>query len=221
MGDMDESVDWDIAFPDRKAGSFDLRRPVATLTFSDGRRQHIPVEVGQRLKKDQKEAEHPWGPDELAMAVERIELECAWQKAVSLLNRRDYTSREMHDRLVLRGYLEAVAQDTVERAEGRHLVDDTRYAKTFVETKIRAGWGRKKILLELKRRGIELPSGLSWSEASGDESEEQRAFELARRKHVSSGNEYQKLVRFLAGRGYGYELAGRVASQVLEERRAG
>ncbi len=221
MGDMDESVEWDVAFPDRKAGSFDLRRPVATLTFPDGSRQRIPVEVGRSLKKGQKEAEHPWSADELAVAVERFEHECAWQKAVSLLNRRDYTAQEMHDRLVLRGYPEAVAQKTVERAEGHHLVDDRRYAKTFVETKIRAGWGKRKILLELRRRGIELPQGLSWSEASGDESEEERAFELARRKHVSSGNEYQKLVRFLAGRGYGYDIAGRVASQVIEERRAG
>lgn len=215
----DKTFSWTCTLPEKKASSFDRRRPQATLEADGMGTRKIPVEVARALLKEKDSYDSAFvSCDELLEAEGRLEEQCAWSKAAETLNRRDCTVSELEERLSLRGYGRPAIEAALALAQKKHLVDDRRYAKRFTEAKIRQGWGRRKIELELSRRGISLGEGISWSEACGDEDEADRALALARRKHVSSGNEYQKLVRYLAGRGYSFELASRAAKQALAER---
>ena len=216
-----EAFSWSCTMPEKKASSFDRRRPQATLEADGMGKRKIPVEVARALKKAEADRSSGYmSSDELLEAEGQIEEQCAWQKTAETLNRRDCTVSELTERLAERGYGRPAIDSALAIAQKKHLVDDRRYAKRFCEQKIRAGWGRRKIELELARRGVALGEDIGWSEAAGDEDEAERALALARRKHVSSGNEYQKLVRYLAGRGYSFELATRAAKQALAERRS-
>lgn len=219
MADSTEAFSWSCTMPEKKASSFDRRRPAATLHADGMGTKKIPVEVARALKKEEADRSSGFASaDELLEAEGRLEEQCAWQKAAETLNRRDCTVSELTERLSARGYGHPAIEAALAMAEKKHLVDDRRYAKRFTEAKIRQGWGRRKIELELSRRGIALGEDIGWSEASDGEDEAERALALARRKHVSSGNEYQKLVRYLAGRGYSFELASRAAKHALAER---
>lgn len=220
MAEASSASRWNVTLPKKAASSFELRRPLAELALADGSRRQIPVEVAKRLLA-KGDAAKAWSDEELLAELRRMEESLAWEKTAGLLNRRDYTSSELRERLLLRGYSQDAVTSALERARKKRLVDDARFAETFAQAKIRQGWGKKKIVLELRRRGIEPSGARFWEIAEEEGSEEERAFELASRKHVSAGNEYQKLVRYLAGRGYSFETASKAASRALAERGLG
>ena len=43
------------------------------------------------------------------------------------------------------------------------------------------------------------------------------AYSLAQRKHLSGKNDYEKLVRFLATKGYSFSIASSVAKKILDK----
>nr|WP_239471186.1 regulatory protein RecX [Olsenella uli] len=134
-----------------------------------------------------------------------------------LVGRRDYSSRELTERLLRDGYARSVVEEIVARAVEVGIVDDARYGAAFARSKALAGWGRVKIERELSRRGVEPTEVPGWPEEflSADD-ERERALALASRRRLTGKNDYQKLVRFLCGRGFAIPLATSVAREVLE-----
>jgi regulatory protein len=74
--------------------------------------------------------------------------------AVTLLARRDYSTRELRAKLKERGYLEnAIGPVLIDLEESRKL-DDARYGANVVASRSRRALGPARIRSELKRKGV-------------------------------------------------------------------
>jgi len=80
----------------------------------------------------------------------------AFQTALRLLARRDFFAEELRQRLIRRGFDPDDAALAVARCVERGLVDDERLARRFVELRaVARGWGPRRLVAELRRRGVE------------------------------------------------------------------
>ncbi len=76
------------------------------------------------------------------------------RKAMDLLSRRPHFRRELEEKLAQRDYEPSEIEETLERLEARHLVDDERTALDFVRARLaREPIGRRRLRHELERRG--------------------------------------------------------------------
>lgn len=79
-----------------------------------------------------------------------------YNKAIDLLSRRPHFSTELRTKLRQRSYDDTEIEETLVRLEERRFLDDRETARIFVESKLRRGnAGRRKLLAELSRRGIQ------------------------------------------------------------------
>ncbi|MBR2682404.1 MAG: regulatory protein RecX [Atopobiaceae bacterium] len=222
-----DSFVWDVALPERRQGAFGAARPRATLRVSSPQEGDetisLPLGVGKILKAKHDSGEaNPASRGELMFLVRELSARCAATRIELLVNKRDYSQRELDDKLRADGYSSSVREQCLGRAIDCGLVSDQRYAAAFIRTKVSSGWGSQRIERELKRRGIE-PSDVSgWpDEFFSGESEEERAYAVARTRRLAQRNGYEKLVRFLCGRGFGLSTSMRVARRVVDESNAG
>lgn len=220
------SFSWDVELPERGSASLGGRRPLATLAIcseSHGQeRIPIPKAVGRRLVSLlESDGDQPSGRSELLYRVRVISLELARSKAEELLNRRDYSSSELAAKLREAGYHPSVADEVVARFVEVGLLDDRRFAELFARSKAAAGWGRIKIERELTRRGVDATQLEGWPSGYLEEDESETAFALASRRRLSGKNDFQKLVRFLCGRGFPMGVAMDAAKRVLAEAEEG
>ena len=210
-------VDWEVSVPERACGPARSRR--ATLTVGPQgiapERTSLPVAVGRRLRASRADA--PVTRAELAELVGETCRSCARARLADLLGRRDYTTRELAGRLSDEGYAPAVAHEALEWAQSCGLVDDARYGAAFARSKALAGWGRLRVERELARRGVSVEQIDGWPEEFFDAaSERDRALELASRRRLTGRGDYQRIARFLCGRGFPMALASDVAHEVVE-----
>ena len=220
------SFSWDVELPERGSASLGGRRPLATLAIcSESHGQEcipIPKAVGRRLVSLlESDGDQPSGRSELLYRVRVISLELARSKAEELLNRRDYSSSELAAKLREAGYHPSVADEVVARFVEVGLLDDGRFAELFARSKAAAGWGRIKIERELTRRGVDATQLEGWPSGYLEEDESETAFALASRRRLSGKNDFQKLVRFLCGRGFPMGVAMDAAKRVLAEAEEG
>lgn len=220
------SFSWDVELPERGSASLGGRRPLATLAIcseSHGQeRIPIPKAVGRRLVSLlESDGDQPSGRSELLYRVRVISLELARSKAEELLNRRDYSSSELAAKLREAGYHPSVADEVVARFVEVGLLDDRRFAELFARSKAVAGWGRIKIERELARRGVDATQLEGWPSGYLEEDESETAFALASRRRLSGKNDFQKLVRFLCGRGFPMGVAIDAAKRALAEAEEG
>ena len=156
---------------------------------------------------------------ELAYEVKRASLTAGKKRIESLLNRRDYSTKELLNKLRDDGFSSAVSAQLVDDAVASNLVNDARFAEVYVRSKCYAGWGKLRIERELSRKGIDARELPGWPESYfEDEDEKARAIELASRRRLTGKNDFQKIVRFLCGKGYPMNVSMDAARQVLEER---
>jgi regulatory protein len=80
--------------------------------------------------------------------------DAARQKAVGLLARRDFGSKELKGRLAQAGYESVAAETAVTDLEDERLVNDERYVESAVATRVARGQGPVRIAMELKRLGL-------------------------------------------------------------------
>lgn len=223
---QDVSFGWDVELPERGSASLGGRRPLATLVVTSSthgqERISVPKAVGRRLASlADSDGEQPESRAELLYRVRSMSLELARSKAEDLLNRRDYSSSELAAKLREAGYHPSVADEVVARFVEVGLLDDKRFAELFARSKAAVGWGRIKIERELARRGVDATQLEGWPSDFLEEDESETAFALASRRRLSGKNDFQKLVRFLCGRGFPMSVAMDAAKRVLAEAEEG
>ena len=222
-GVSDIAFSWDVELPERGKAALGERVSRATLALSSQshgeERLFIPKAVGKRLAALKRSGElAPTCRAELLFELAEVSRACARLKAEDLLSRRDYSSQELAERLMRDGYRPDVAEGIVGRYQEVGLVDDARYADLFIRSKLSCGWGRVKIERELGRRGVEPSDVPGWPEAYLDGQDEvDAAYELACRRRLTGKNDFQKLVRFLCGRGFPMGVAVDAAKRVLAQ----
>ena len=147
----------------------------------------------------------------------------ARQIALTMLGRRDLLGAELRSKLAERGVSEAMAAATVEWLEERGYVDDRRYASKYVVDRTKVGWGRRRVLAELARRGLERQTAeQAWQawveEHAGPERVEDLAELVARRFGGQLLSDPEAATRrasgFLARRGHDWETISAVLSTV-------
>lgn len=133
-------------------------------------------------------------PSDIMAKMERF---CAWQERCENDVRRKLTSFRLSD-----SQEDAVVKSLKENC----FLDEHRYVESFVRSKVKASWGRQKIVAALRAKGI--PSDLiqsACSEISADDYTDRlrTAIDKWQRLHPDAANAREKLIRHLASKGYG------------------
>lgn len=222
----EDGFTWSVRYPERSA-SLGARKPLARIVMgtsgpadaagtesASGEELAVPVAVARALEAS--DAPEPTCRAELLFRTRETADSCAWARVVDMASRREHSFAEVVERLRGDGYSEACAERAAARGRDARVIDDRRFADSFVRAKLASGWGQIRIERELSRRGI-VPSELAgWPDAYfGDASPEERARELLERRRVPERNAYPKLVRFLASRGYPLSVAKDAVSEHL------
>lgn len=140
----------------------------------------------------------------------------ALQQAVYLLSRRDYSRQELVRRLTLSRYVPEEIEAAVERVSGRGYLDDAAFARNQYEQLNRTGrYGIRAIRFKLAQKGL---AEAVISEITGDydlEEEYEQALRLLAAKFDSpvTGEQKQKIARFLSARGFDDSTIERVFTQ--------
>jgi len=134
-------------------------------------------------------------PSEILSKMERF---CAFQERCENDVRRKLASFSLSERQV-----EALVKELV---DGRFL-DENRYVETFVRSKVKAGWGKHKVMATLQKKGI--PNELIRRHCDGIPDQEylsmlQSAMAKWRRSHPGEDLKSPKLIRHLLSKGYLY-----------------
>lgn len=225
MGENAPGLEWCVVLPERDARRTTLgsKKPLATVLFStaDGpkERRPVPLAVGKALRSKLESKEvNPDSRAELLHVIRMLEETYCRSRIESLLNRRDYSEKELRERLTSDGYSRSAVERIVGGFVETGLVSDARYGELFVRSKVNAGWGQKKIEVELSRRGIDVSEVPGWPyEFFNPDDEFERALGIASARSFSGKDPYAKVVRFLAGRGFSYSVARDVASRLTKE----
>lgn len=78
----------------------------------------------------------------------------AYDRAVRMLGRREYSSRELRARLTQLGYAEADVTAVLTRLGTEHYQDDQRFAEMLLRSRIAQGYGPLRLHAELKSHGF-------------------------------------------------------------------
>ncbi len=208
---------WTLTYPERGA-SLGAKKPQAVIT-SDGRDPvRLPVAVARAIEALDNE---PGSFNELLFVFKEKSAACAFQRVADMVSRREYSSKEAYDRLRRDGYSASACEFAVGRARELRIINDARFAESFIRNKLACGWGPVRLERELAQRGVTLQDVDGWPEEFMDgEDVVQRAADLLASKRIPEKNAYPKLVRFLASRGYPLGVCKEVVSARLNEEEA-
>ena len=191
----------EVRLPDRRsASSFSTsKKPMAEVSciMDNGRSREIvvPVRVGRLLMTDA--IALPLPEEEAFDAIHALEGKICFAQLTEMLSRRDYAVLEARERLL-------------------RFLDDCRFATYFISERIRRGWGRRKIEIELKRKGVDASDLPGYPEDFfSDDDELDRAIELLSRKSIPSVRPQEKLIRHLMAKGFSYSVSAEAARRRL------
>jgi regulatory protein len=151
------------------------------------------------------------------------DFEVGYQQAVNYLSYRTRSEREVRDNLRKHNFSDEVIQAVLEKLSRLGLVDDRQFAQMWVENRNEfRPRGRRALQMELRQKGIE-DSIIAEVLAELDEDE------LAYQAAVKQARKYaglpwegfrQKMVAFLARRGFHYGVAIPIVERVWSEYRS-
>ncbi|TGG95152.1 regulatory protein RecX [Natronospirillum operosum] len=128
--------------------------------------------------------------------------------AMDLLARREYSQRELMERLHRR-YREATAEalaEVVQQLADEGLQNDLRFAESYVRLRVSRGQGPAKIAWELQQRGIDAPTADSllaaydWRELADAALDKKYG-----RRQPQDLQDKARMARFLSQRGFDWD----------------
>ena len=130
----------------------------------------------------------------------------AKEKALQLLDKRDYSRAELLRKLAEKDFDEAEVTEAVDRLVELGFVDDARYAPIIVRHYAAKGYGAQRVRQELQRRGI--PKEL-WDEAMEQMPQQDDTIDRLLRSRLKSETpdraELKRASDFLLRKGYGWD----------------
>lgn len=138
------------------------------------------------------------------------EKEKARDYALKLISYRERSMREVEIRMQRKGCNEKLIKEILENLKFYDLINDKRFAQEWTQSRIKRGYGKRKIIFELREKGVEeeiIKKIIKEVYAKVDE--KQIAVEAVERKKISL-KEKAKVYRFLAGRGFTFEIINEV-----------
>lgn len=139
-------------------------------------------------------------------------------KMLRLINIRDRSSVELHDRLT-KDYDESTVDAAIKRAQGCGLLDDIRFAEALIRTRISACKGQCGIEFELEKHGIDPSSIKGWPHDffGSEEQEANRALALLRKRPPTSKNKRDGAYRRLVQKGFSSDISVKAARLWVQE----
>ncbi len=129
-------------------------------------------------------------------------------KALELLARREHSRRELHTKLVRKGYPEVLVERVVAELEAARLLSDERFAESFVRARTERGHGPLRTERELRDKGVD-PVLIESVLDSGDPQWLDLVQRIRRKKFGSAVptdyRERARQARFLQYRGFTYD----------------
>ena len=141
--------------------------------------------------------------------------------AIKIIERSYKSEKEIKDKLLKKEFDNNTVNRTLSFLKEYNLIDDEKLVSMYVKDRLR-NQGEKKIKYSLMQKGIN--EELIYRELNkiNNDDLEDIAYNLALKKYeVLSKREndkyklYQKLTRYLMGRGYGYDLVSRVVKRIV------
>lgn len=148
--------------------------------------------------------------------------EVAYQSALNFLSYRERSEAEVRKQLHGKGYADEVIEHVLSRLQRAGLLDDGRFAQNWVENRLQyRPRSRRALVYELKQKGI---SNDAISAAVDDLDEEEMAYRAAQKKvqkyiTLEWPAFRQKMLTYLAGRGFNYEVSAPVIARSWRELR--
>ena len=141
--------------------------------------------------------------------------------AIKIIERSYKSEKEIKDKLLKKEFDNNTVNRTLSFLKEYNLIDDEKLVSMYVKDRLR-NQGEKKIKYSLMQKGVN--EELIYRELNkiNNDDLEDIAYNLALKKYeVLSKREndkyklYQKLTRYLMGRGYGYDLVSRVVKRIV------
>ena len=132
----------------------------------------------------------------------------ATKRAMNLLQKKDYTEKQLRDKLLEGLYSEEAMDVAIEYVKSFHYLDDERYIRDYITYQMEHR-SKNRIIQDLVSKGIKKDIILPvleelYSDEETDVEQEQIAV-LLKKKHYAKDMEYkdkQKIMAFLLRRGY-------------------
>ena len=151
--------------------------------------------------------------------IAKYDLQACWNKILSVLKRRDYACLELRRKLIGLGFSSTSVDECIDNAIKQKYINDSRFAHGYILSKKEHGWGKVRILRELKTKGVDLEIlSDDTLEMLNEDNELKRAYSIVSRRSIPSNNPDQKLIHFLVGRGFTYVIAKQAVQQYLDDK---
>ncbi|MBQ8159350.1 MAG: regulatory protein RecX [Clostridia bacterium] len=143
--------------------------------------------------------------------------------AGTILSSKDYTEKELRQKLLRIGYRPLTVDMTINKLLELHFLDDAAYAKRYVEGYAEQRRGKRRIAMDLRKKGLGQEDIDAALELVDPDDELQHAQEIARQKlqRIPDGEDprktTQKILAMLARRGYSYDTAKEAISLARED----
>ena len=133
-------------------------------------------------------------------------------RAMNLLKSREYTTKQLHDKLKQGGYSEDIITLVLDYVASYHYTDDLRYAVSYMQSH-ETDKSRRRIEQDLMRKGIGKETlekaWQTWEARGGEQDEQQMISELLEKRgycpREADLREKQRLYGFLMRRGFSGE----------------
>jgi regulatory protein len=135
-------------------------------------------------------------PSDIMTKMERF---CAWQERCENDVRRKLTSFSLSDNQ---------QNEIVKRLKENRFLDDERYVESFVRSKVKAAWGKQKIVAALRAKRISsalIEQYCAQIPAEDYQEQLRSAIEKWQRLHPNVEHAREKLIRHLLSKGYGID----------------
>ena len=129
-----------------------------------------------------------------------------WNKSLDILSRREHSTIELKTKLKKFNPTPEDLRDVVARLKESNFLDDERFAASFIRSKALSGYGPNYISQYLIKKGIN--SDLYDMYALGIDWEENCLMQFRKKNRTNelTFKEKEKILRFLAYRGFSYEI---------------
>ena len=199
---------------------------------SGGRRERKVTIDGERILTITEETFLRFGLfDGQAMDPERLQeveladgVSRAMTEAHRLIDHRMRTRRELAVKLKARGRPYEVIDQVLDRLENAGLIDDGRFARLWIEERLRRRpAGLSLLRRELRQKGIDAEIvDTALEESASRDGETERAYEALRRQsyryaRLDRDAAHRRMVAFLGRRGFGQAVIYQVVHRVLDE----
>lgn len=142
------------------------------------------------------------------------------QYALDMVALRDRTEFEINKKMSEKGFAPEEIIKTIKWLKDKKFIDDEKFADNYVKSQCRIGRnGLFKIKYKLQTLGINKELINKYANCVDIENEQSRATELASKWMIKYGHKekkYDKLGRFLIGRGFSIDIVKNVLDKTLK-----